>query len=110
MVNLSATEGFLDVDRVVGVLGVTPGQKVVDLGCGSGYFVMGLAKAVGPSGVVIAVDVMQEALESVHTRSEAMGLKNVQTVRADLEVLGGTKIPEGSQDLSLLKNILFQSQ
>lgn len=110
MVTLSDQASFLDVDRVVSVLGIAQGQKVVDLGCGSGYFVMALAKAVGASGAVIAVDVMQEALQSVHARAEALDLNNVQVVRADIEVLGGTKIPDGSQDLALLKNVLFQSQ
>lgn len=101
---------FLDVDRVVGLLGVAPGQKVADLGCGSGYFVIALAKKVGETGMVTAVDVMQEALEAVHAKAEALGMKNITPVRANLEVLGGTKIADGSQDLTLLKNVLFQSQ
>jgi ubiquinone/menaquinone biosynthesis C-methylase UbiE len=101
---------FLDVDRIVHALSIAPGMKVADLGCGSGYFVIALAKIVGPNGTVTAVDVMKEALESVHARAEGMGLKNVTTVRADLEVLGGTKIADNSQDLVLLKNILFQSR
>lgn len=110
MVTMPAQGAFLDVDRIVSTLGITQGQHAADLGCGSGYFTIALARAVGASGIVTAVDVMEEPLQSVQTRADAMGLKNVRTVRADLEVLGGTKIPDASQDLTLLKNVLFQSQ
>ncbi len=110
MVEIISAGAFLDAQRVVASLGISEGQQVADLGCGSGYFTMELAKAVGKSGVVNAVDVMQEPLEAVHAKIEAAGMKNVQMIRADLEVLGGTKLADGSQDWVLLKNVLFQSQ
>jgi ubiquinone/menaquinone biosynthesis C-methylase UbiE len=71
---------------------------------------MALAKATGKDGIVTAVDIMEEPLQSVHAKAEAAGLMNVKTVRADLEVLGGTKIPDASQDVSAVVNVLFQSQ
>lgn len=110
MVELPLAGAFLDTQRIVSLLGVAPGQQVADLGCGTGYFTIELAKAVGKDGVVSAVDVMPEPLESVQARAEAMGLQNVRAIRADLEVLGGTKISDNSQDLSLLANTMFQSQ
>lgn len=110
MVTLPPEGSFLDADRIVGGLGILPGSHVADLGCGSGFFTIAMAKAVGKEGTVIAVDVMAEPLESVQARAEGAGLKNVHVVRADLEVLGGTKIPDNSQDVCLLKNILFQSK
>ena len=100
----------MDTQRIVSALGIAPGQHVADLGCGTGYFTIEMAKAVGKDGVVSAVDVMQEPLQSVQSRAEAMGLGNIQAIRADLEVLGGTKIPDNSQDLALLANTMFQSQ
>jgi len=102
--------GFLDTRKVVAALGVTPGMHTADLGCGSGYFSLELARAVGPTGSVAAVDVMQEPLQSVQTKSEAMGLGNIRTIRADLEVAGSTGIADRTLDLSLLANVLFQSQ
>lgn len=109
MVQIPTAGAFLDTQRIVSSIGVAPGQQVADLGCGSGFFTISLAQAVGEDGVVIAVDIMPEPLESVQTRAEGMGLKNVRAIRADLEVLGGTKIPDNSQDLSLLANTMFQS-
>lgn len=102
--------GFIDTRKLVAALGVTPGMQTADLGCGSGYFSLDLARAVGAAGSVAAVDVMLEPLQSVQTKAEALGLGNIRTVRADLEVAGGTGINDHSIDLSLLSNVLFQSQ
>jgi ubiquinone/menaquinone biosynthesis C-methylase UbiE len=110
MVQLPTAGAFLDTQRIVSSLGSLQGQHIADLGCGSGYFTLSLAQAVGRDGVVSAVDVMQEPLQSVQSRADALGLQNVRTVRADLEVLGGTKIPDASQDIVLVANVLFQSQ
>ena len=102
--------GFIDTRKLVAAVGVTPGMQAADLGCGSGYFSLDLARAVGPAGAVFAVDIMQEPLQSVQTKAEVLGLGNIRTIRADLEVAGGTGISDHSIDISLLTNVLFQSQ
>lgn len=109
MVQPLTSGAVFDTHRVVSMIGVTQGSKAADLGCGSGYVTMALARAVGPQGVVTAVDVMEEPLQAVRTKAEASGLKNVVAVRANLEVYGNTKLADGSQDYSVLANVLFQS-
>ncbi|GEM_PF-6888608 len=47
---------------------IRPGQTVVDIGCGMGYFSLGMAKLVGESGRVISVDLQKEMLAKVHQR------------------------------------------
>ena len=42
---------------------VSPGDTVVDLGCGGGFFSVALAKMVGDNGRVIAVDLQKEMLD-----------------------------------------------
>jgi len=110
MVTLPGQGAFLDPQRLVSALGIVSGQRIADLGCGSGFIPLAFARAVGPDGVVMAVDVRQEPLDEVRAKAEAAGMANVQCIRADLEVAGGTKIGDGTQDLSLLANVLFQSQ
>lgn len=110
MVQLPAGSAFLDAQRILSSLGSLQGKQVADLGCGTGYVTMALAQMVGKEGIVSAVDVMQEPLQSVQAQAESMGLRNVHTIRADLEVLGGTKIPDNSQDVAVLATTLFQSQ
>jgi ubiquinone/menaquinone biosynthesis C-methylase UbiE len=53
---------------------VTPGMTVLDIGCGPGYFTLGIARQVGPQGRVIAVDVQPEMLGRVRLHAEKEGL------------------------------------
>ncbi|MFN9625814.1 MAG: class I SAM-dependent methyltransferase, partial [Planctomycetota bacterium] len=46
-------------------LDVKPGMTVCDMGCGDGYYTIELAKKVGPSGKVIAVDIQPEMLQEL---------------------------------------------
>jgi SAM-dependent methyltransferase len=55
---------------------IREGQTVLDLGCGMGHFSIGMAKLVGESGTVIAVDLQDEMLERVRRRTERAGLSN----------------------------------
>lgn len=60
----------------VAILGefVAPGQTVVDIGCGLGYFSLALAKLVGPSGRVVALDVQPQMVQRARSRAERQGL------------------------------------
>jgi SAM-dependent methyltransferase len=53
---------------------VHPGDVVIDLGCGPGYFTLPLAGMVGDAGQVIAVDVQTEMLAALRLRAEQAGL------------------------------------
>jgi ubiquinone/menaquinone biosynthesis C-methylase UbiE len=53
---------------------VKPGDTVVDIGCGLGYFSLALAELVGPQGHVIAVDVQSEMLRRAQRRAQRRGL------------------------------------
>jgi ubiquinone/menaquinone biosynthesis C-methylase UbiE len=48
---------------------VKPGMTVMDIGCGMGYFTLGLAELVGDSGRVIAIDLQQEMLDIMLKRA-----------------------------------------
>lgn len=53
---------------------VMPGQTVVDLGCGMGYFTLAMAKRVAPDGRVFAVDLQSQMLAGARRRAERTGL------------------------------------
>ena len=103
------TGGFMNPEVIVESFGLQPGMKVADFGSGSGYFTILMAKRVGSNGMVTALDIMESALETVRAKASAVGLKNLQTIRTDLEVFGGSALPDNSQNTVLLANILFQS-
>ena len=50
-------------------LEILPGMRIADFGCGSGHWTIILARAVGPSGKVFAVDVQETALEATRSAS-----------------------------------------
>lgn len=105
-----STGGFLNPDSIISNLNIEPSSKAADFGSGSGYFTLLLAKAVGQDGLVTAVDVLQEKLETIKSAAQAQGLLNINYVRANLELAGSSGLADNSQDFTLLANILFQSQ
>lgn len=64
--------------EVMTVLGVEKGMTVVDLGTGTGYFVPHLAKTVGPTGKVLALDVEEPMVEYVKNRVLDEDMDNVE--------------------------------
>lgn len=96
----------LDPPAILTTFGIAEGMVVSDLGCGtSGHFVFPAARMVGPNGKVYAVDILKSALAGIESRRKLEGATNVEEVWADIEVYGGTKIPEGSADRAILVNV-----
>jgi ubiquinone/menaquinone biosynthesis C-methylase UbiE len=58
-----------------GALGPKPGERLLDLGCGAGDTSLDLARAVGPQGSVLGVDISRLLLDLAARRAEAAGLK-----------------------------------
>lgn len=59
---------FHDPNAILGDY-VAPGQTVVDIGCGLGYFSLALARLVGPGGRVIAVDIQSQMVQRARRRA-----------------------------------------
>jgi ubiquinone/menaquinone biosynthesis C-methylase UbiE len=56
---------------------IEAGQTVLDLGCGPGTFSLAMAKMVGESGKVIAVDIQEEMLQIVREKAAQQGLEAI---------------------------------
>lgn len=64
-------------EKVVEALGIGPGSRVADIGAGSGLLTVHLARAVAPSGKVVATDVDGAVLNLLEQRLESQGLAKV---------------------------------
>lgn len=64
--------------EVVAFLAPQPGQTVADIGAGSGYFTRHFARAVGPQGKALAVELEQAFFGPIRELAKAEGLDNVE--------------------------------
>jgi ubiquinone/menaquinone biosynthesis C-methylase UbiE len=64
--------------------GITPGMKVLDVGCGTGDVAFLVADLVGPSGTVVGLDINPAFLETARARATASDRTNVSFLEADL--------------------------
>lgn len=69
------SEGLLDNDLILKELDLAPGQVVMDVGCGTGYMAKLFAKAVGPEGLVYAVDINESYIGTLRDETEGTNIK-----------------------------------
>jgi ubiquinone/menaquinone biosynthesis C-methylase UbiE len=67
-------------DQIMDALRIGDGSKVADLGAGSGWFTIRLARRVGPNGIVYAEDIQRQMLEAIKRRVDRENLPWVHTV------------------------------
>jgi len=77
--------------------GLSKGQVVWDVGCGSGAMTVYLAEEVGETGHVYAVDMSEKQLEVARQKIKEKGLRNVTFIQGDIRSL--TDLPMGSADI-----------
>lgn len=93
-------------DEELGLYGCGVGMNVLDLGCGSGLYTVAMARRVGDTGVVHAVDLQQPLLERAQRRVAAAGLSS----RVRFYHSGAYQLPlaDSSIDLAILVATLPQ--
>jgi ubiquinone/menaquinone biosynthesis C-methylase UbiE len=88
------------------LLGVRPGLAVADIGAGSGYYTVRLARRVGPGGHVYAEDIVPVFLARLARRVASEGLGgSVTIVRGDPH---DPRLPAASVDLALLAHMYHE--
>lgn len=102
--------GFAHPHRNVEMLGIQPGQTIVDFGAGSGAYVFAIAEKLRGMGHVYAVDVQQDLLRKIKNEAHKKGFKNVEIIWSDLEAPNGSKLADKHVDIVLISNLLFQVQ
>jgi len=87
--------------------GLKPGQKVLEIGCGPGFFTIPAAKIAGEKGVVYALDNHPLAIESVQKKIKKEEIENVETILADATRTG---LPDKSIDVTFLFGFVHHTE
>lgn len=70
-------------ERLVALCGPPPGARVLDAGTGTGFAAMAVARAIGPGGRVLGVDLSPGMLREARASVEHHGLANVELWQGD---------------------------
>jgi len=92
-------------DAALDAIGIQPGMTVADVGAGTGYITMKLARRVGPGGRVYAEDIQPEMLDRVRDNAAEARLTNVETV---LGSETDARLPAGRLDLIVLIDVYHE--
>jgi SAM-dependent methyltransferase len=93
----------LGVGYPLGHAGLKPGESVLDLGCGAGIDTLLAARAVGPSGRAIGIDMTPEMVARARRNAAAAGLDNVEVREAMIEEL---PVSDASIDVVVSNGVL----
>jgi SAM-dependent methyltransferase len=92
-------------DLALDALGLRPGMVVADIGAGTGYMSLRLAKRVGPSGKVYANDLQPDMLRLLRENAVRARIANIVTVLGEE---ADPKLPQGQIDLVLLVDVYHE--
>ena len=92
-----------NASSIVHHLDLKPGMKVLDAGCGPGRVTITLAKAVGRTGEVVAIDLQAQMLRRAKDKAEAASLTNIKFQELPIET---GKLGDAQYDRVLLVTVL----
>ncbi|MBI3262600.1 MAG: methyltransferase domain-containing protein [Acidobacteria bacterium] len=93
----------LKIDYIIQKLELKPGRVVADLGAGPGVIALPMAKAVGPTGKVYAVDIDQAFIDHINMRAKEQNVTNLKAVLGKLTDPG---LPAQDVDVALFHDVL----
>ncbi len=92
-------------DLMVDSLGLKAGDRVADIGAGTGYISWRMATKVGTNGVVYAVEIQQEMLDLLNKNMASRGVKIVRPV---LGTITDPKLPTNTVDLVIMVDVYHE--
>ncbi len=94
------SEGLLDGETILKNLKISPGQIILDAGCGNGYMAKKFSILVGNTGKIYALDPDEESINNLKKEVEKA---NIETLVGD--ITKKTEIKKGSIDLVYLSTV-----
>ena len=90
---------------LIRALKLKEGDKVADIGVGTGYFARRISRIIGPKGTVYGVDIQQEMLDLLGRNLKNAGIKNVKGV---LGTISNPNLPANTIDLVLMVDVYHE--
>ena len=84
---LKAPHPLITRDRLRDALAPSAGERILELGPGTGYYTLPAAAWVGPNGIVEILDIQQEMLDHTLRAASQRGLHNIVATRGDARAL-----------------------
>jgi ubiquinone/menaquinone biosynthesis C-methylase UbiE len=99
-----SSRGFLDAGKVLRYIGVSEGDRFLDLGCGDGYFSIAASQVVGKDGIVYAFDADEGSITRLKKEIVDRKLTNIEASVVDIT----KKLPLADESISLafMSNVL----
>ncbi len=94
-----------NTSEMIRSLKLRPGDKVADIGVGTGYIARRIAKVIGEKGIVFGVDIQPEMLELLDKKMKAAGIHNV---KGALGTITDPKLPPNSIDLIIMVDVYHE--
>ncbi len=90
-------------DKLLAESGMKPGQTVLEIGCGSGFFTVPASKLLGKEGWLYAIDIHPAAVRETERKIREFDLKNVTAMQEDAVK---TSFPDEMFDTVLLYGVV----
>jgi len=90
--------------RSLQTAGLRAGQKVVEVGCGPGFFTVPAAKIVGAEGIVYAIDINPRAVKRVEEKMWKCGIDNIKLILGNA---ANSDLQNGSIDLAFIFGLRY---
>lgn len=85
-------------ERLLALAAAQPGERVLDVACGTGLLTLPLARSVGASGFVLGTDLSEEMVATTQRRAAAAGITQLRAEHMGAEALG---VEDGTFDLAV---------
>ncbi|UCC79126.1 MAG: class I SAM-dependent methyltransferase [Candidatus Zixiibacteriota bacterium] len=90
-------------DTVLKTIGIKPGMIIGEVGAGRGRYTVQIASRIGPTGMLYANDIDEQALHFLKSRCNKHGFENVKTI---LGSVTKTNLPDTALDMVIMVNVV----
>ncbi len=95
---------LIDPETVFGELQLKKGSTFLDMACGPGKYAIAASEIIENEGLIVAIDLWEEAIASLRQQVSVKGIKNIQAIVADVSMR--LPVEDDSVDVCLLATVL----